>query len=98
MLDLSTLGPEHFEELQGTIFDFSSDAGELPLQLASVERYSTGSRGRVPFSVFWIGPQDAGILAQGTRRCRHAELGELELFLVPIEVTGGRARYQAVFG
>jgi hypothetical protein len=97
MYDLSTLGPESFEGLRGTIFNISSDAGELPLQLDSVQRYNTEPQGRAPFSVFWLGPPEAGALAQGTHRCRHADLGELELFLVPVEMTGGRVRYQAVF-
>jgi hypothetical protein len=98
MHDLSTLGPAHFEELRGTVFNVSFDAGELPLQLDSVQRYPAAPHRRVPFSVFWLGPPDAGILAQGTRRCRHPELGELELFLVPVEITRRRVRYQAVFG
>jgi hypothetical protein len=63
------------------------------------------SEGR-SFSVFFSGPGPL-VLPQRTYRLRHDELGELELFLVPIgveavpaeggQVPGTVVRYQAVF-
>ena len=52
---------------------------------------------RAAFSVFWLGPAGSPFLAQGIRTLRHRELGEMELFLVPVEEVEGGVRYQAVF-
>jgi hypothetical protein len=44
-----------------------------------------------------LGPAGSPFLAQGIRTLRHRELGEMELFLVPVEEVEGGVRYQAVF-
>jgi hypothetical protein len=97
MGDLSTLTPAHFESLPDDMFIAESGPGEVPLQLDSVQRHPARGQGRVPFSVFWLGPKESPILPQGIHALRHPELGEMELFLVPVEMVDGRVRYQAVF-
>ena len=48
------------------------------------------------FSLFFHGPQ-APFLPQGTRRLKHASLGELEIFLVPVARDTDGFQYEAVF-
>lgn len=96
MRDLSTLTPDHFGSLRGAVFSTGSRAGETQLQCDSVQ-YPRPTGGRGSFSVFWLGPAGGRPLPQGVRKLRHPELGELELFLVPVEEADGRIRCQAVF-
>ena len=49
-----------------------------------------------PFSLLFAGPREP-LLDQGIRRLRHPELGEIDLFLVPIDQTSRSALYEAVF-
>ncbi|MGO9960811.1 MAG: DUF6916 family protein, partial [Solirubrobacteraceae bacterium] len=51
---------------------------------------------RAPFSLIFTAPSPP-ILAQGMRRLTHDSLGELDLFLVPLQPDSGGARYQAIF-
>ena len=69
----------------------------MVLQLEGVERRAGVPQARAAFSVFWLGPAGGPVLGQGIRALRHPELGGMDLFLVPVEMVGGRVRYQAVF-
>ena len=51
---------------------------------------------RRQFSLVFRGPAGP-VLPQATYRLDHAELGELELFLVPIGPDAGGMRYEAAF-
>jgi hypothetical protein len=51
---------------------------------------------RVPFSLVFRGPTGP-VVPQGTHRLRHGEVGELDLFLVPIGPDSEGMRYEAVF-
>ena len=51
---------------------------------------------RAPFSLVFRGPRDR-VLPQRIYRLAHAEMGEFELFLVPIGPDGEGMRYEAVF-
>ena len=51
---------------------------------------------RLQFSLVFRGPV-APVLAQSTYQVTHAELGELELFLVPIGPDAEGLRYEAAF-
>ncbi len=51
---------------------------------------------RMQFSVVFRGPQ-APVLPQATYRLSHADLGELDLFLVPISSDAEGTRYEAAF-
>jgi hypothetical protein len=48
------------------------------------------------FSLFFHGPADR-FMPQGIRRLKHAELGELEIFLVPTAQDKDGFQYEAVF-
>jgi len=52
---------------------------------------------RAQFSLVFRGPRSAA-LAQQIHRLEHSVLGELELFLVPIEPDAIGLRYEAIFG
>lgn len=90
---------------QLTVLDSVTPDGSLRTITVDSVEIDTGSGGRC-FSVFFSGPGPL-VLPQRTYRLRHDELGELELFLVPIGVEAVRAgggqepgtlvRYQAVF-
>ncbi len=47
--------------------------------------------------VFRAPPRRAAHAPQGTYRLTHAELGTLEVFLVPIGPDAGGMRYEAIF-
>ena len=53
-------------------------------------------RSRQQFSLFFSGPADV-VLPQGTYALRHADLGDLDLFLVPLGPRDGGMRYEAAF-
>ncbi len=94
MYDLSQVTPEHFESLVG---------GRLPLvksshafEVKSVERLRSPSPRVSPFSVTLLAPPGTrGV--QGIYVVEHPDLGQLELFLVPIETSADRLRFEAVF-
>lgn len=48
------------------------------------------------FSLFFHGPSDP-FLQQGIRKLKHAKLGELEIFLVPVARDKDGYQYEAVF-
>jgi hypothetical protein len=48
------------------------------------------------FSVFFQGPVER-FMPQGTQKIRHEQLGELEIFLVPVAKTKDGFEYEAVF-
>ena len=77
------------------------EAGEpLELKLIRVEGPSErAGGGERPFSLFWLGPRDP-ILPQRIYPLQHphAEIGTLEIFLVPVGRDASGTLYQAVFG
>jgi hypothetical protein len=48
------------------------------------------------FSLFFLGNPDL-LLPQGSYRLNHGQLGEMTLFLVPVERDQGGFKYEAVF-
>lgn len=95
---LDTLTREKFEPLKGQPFQLSLDDGrQLPLELTGV--MGTGLKGlasREQFSLHFRGPHMPA-LPQRIYRLEHAQLGTLEIFLVPIGRDGGGMTYEAVF-
>jgi hypothetical protein len=84
---------------------FDATAGEdstVRLELVdATEGSQLGGRGpegqeRLQFSLVFRGPATEA-LAQGTYPVSHVELGELELFLVPIGPDAEGMRYEAAF-
>lgn len=95
---LDKLTKESFEPRKGEAFTLRAEgAADLDLELAGVQ--GTGLRGRAEreqFSVHFHGPSEP-LLPQGTYRLENAEMGALELFLVPIARDGRGVTYEAVF-
>jgi hypothetical protein len=48
------------------------------------------------FAIVFRAPNEM-VLGQGTRRCHHDQMGEFDLFLVPISRDEQGTRYEAVF-
>lgn len=93
MFDLTDLKPEHFENLIGqTLPVVESTFG---FEISAVERLKSPSPRGTPFTVTLLAPsQTRG--GQGVYHLEHPELGTLSLFLVPIDIVQGRARFEAV--
>lgn len=103
MTRIEWLTYDHFAPRVGDAFALAADGG-APLELRlsdatqSAEPGGPGPEGqeRAQFSLLFHGPAD-GALAQGTYRLTHEELGELDLFLVPLGPDGAGMRYEAAF-
>ena len=89
----------------GGSFDVAlPDSGEVVLGLDLTETWESTEAGgpgpdgqsRQQFSLFFSGPGER-VLAQGTYTLRHADLGDLDLFLVPLGPRDGAMRYEAAF-
>lgn len=80
----------------------AGDGAAPPLELVeATESSEPGGQGpdgqtRMQFSLLFRGPTTP-VLAQATYRLSHAELGDLDLFLVPVGIEPDGLRYQAVF-
>jgi hypothetical protein len=81
----------------------ADDASLPPMELVeATESTEPGGRGpegqtRMQFSLVFRGPTSP-YLPQATYRLSHAELGQLDLFLVPIGAESDGIRYEAAFG
>ena len=93
MRDLATLSVGDFAELRGERFRITpDDAPPFDAELVAVQEIPREPGGRAPFSlVFRGGPNPP--LPQRIYRVEHAELGAIEIFLVPIAAD----RYEAIF-
>lgn len=88
------LTPDTFRPHVGTTFTVEVEGGEpVVLTLEEVELRGEGHEQRTqPFSLLFSGPTDRTV-AQATVRLAHPGLGDLDIFLVPIEP----GRYEALF-
>ena len=93
MLDLATLTPEQFDPLIGSRFAVNGIADVL--ELLEVNRLQSPSSRVQSFSLLFTSRSHR--LLQDTFRVVHADLGELEIFLVPIQPDARGALYEAVF-
>ncbi len=94
MYDLSQIMPEDFESLCGSELPLANN--EHRLKVDSIERLRSPSPRAAPFSVTLLAPE--GMRGgQGLYTLVHPALGELALFLVPIEPKDGRSRLELVF-
>jgi hypothetical protein len=94
---------DQFSGRVGEAFDISVDGGptirtELVEAVESAEAGGTGPDGqqRLQFSLVFRGPLQPA-LPQAIHGLDHADIGHLDLFLVPIGPDGVGMRYQAVF-
>ena len=81
------------------VFQLQAEPSAIELRLMEAE--PTGSprpdAGRTqPFSLVFTGPQQP-LLPQAVYRLEHPEMGELDIFLVPIGSDPDGTRYEAVF-
>ncbi len=87
----------------GDRFEVTPQQGEpFEAVLSSCEETTYGSRGdwasttqRVPFSLEFRGPAEAAV-DQQTCGFRHPQLGEFDLFIVPLGPDAEGMRYEAV--
>ena len=70
------------------------NTGAVELTLESVKDLGSSAR-HIQFSMIFVGPQNAPA-AQGIYRLDHAELGALDLFLVPIGNDQKGVQYEAI--
>lgn len=85
-----------FKEHVGSIFevvDFPPSPFEL--MMTKVVEHAK-SEHQEAFSVFFLGPADR-FMPQGTRKIKNEQLGELEVFLVPVGKTDNGFEYEAAF-
>jgi len=94
------LTEETFAKYLNTKFRVNLDLPQpVELELVEVKGYQNKAEeqgGMERFSAFFSGPSDIQ-LTQRTYSLEHEQLGEFDLFLVPIRHGGGDLRYEAVF-
>jgi ribosomal protein S18 acetylase RimI-like enzyme len=95
--DLATLTAADFEAVAGSDFTVVEPGPDQPrLVLSRVVVLPERPGYRRPFSLRFRGPATSAP-TQGIRRLAHDEMGELEIFLVPIAADADSTTYQAVF-
>jgi hypothetical protein len=94
---LEQLRLEDFSGKIGEKFQLRLDSGETA-EIELIEAAGTGGNPlkRPPFSIVFRVPEDA-IHEQKIYRLEHAELGEMDLFLVPLGPGETGMRWEAVF-
>lgn len=92
----SDLTAEHFEKLDGQTFILTSVEPPLMLRLIEVLRKGKGERMGGAFSLLWQSDSEA-VLPQGSYRMANDELGEIEIFIVPVGQASEGIHYEAVF-
>src|SRR6188508_292681 len=98
-MDLGAVNPSTFEAHRGTTFRVALTDEPLELRLTAVDRLPAVPHAPrpEPFSLVFSGPSERA-LDQRSYRLEHAELGDLEIFLVPTGFDAdGRLLYEAVF-
>lgn len=99
---LESMTRDSFEQVRGSRFRISCAEGDegssVQLELVEVSSSSASRREgfREAFSLLFQGHRDLR-LPQQTYRLAHDRLGELELFLVPLEPNREASFYEAVF-
>lgn len=97
MPDLAALNPDDFRHAVGTLFEvYFGGAEPLPIRLAEVVTFGARPGHRQPFALRFEGPTWP-VLAQVTHHVVHPELGELDLFLGPVQSDADGITYEAVF-
>jgi hypothetical protein len=96
---MATLTQEEFSKHVGTTFHAKLGEHELDLTLAEVKGYMpepTEEKRMERFSLFFDGPSDF-LLPQQSYQMHHEAMGDVDIFLVPINGEEKRIRYEAVF-
>jgi len=93
---VSEAGFDAFSACRGESFSISLGQEQLSLELSAIDPLpETPSRPK-PFSLVFSGPLEPP-LQQMIYRMSHARLGELDVFLVPVQRLAETIRYEAIF-
>lgn len=102
-MNLEDLRLEHFIPLTGQPFDchVQPEGPPFPLILTSaqplgMQAWPAGSERRIPFSLLFSGPRQP-VLPQRIYLVEHAQLGSLEIFMVPIGPSAEGMQYEVIF-
>lgn len=95
-LDLSSLSAADFEPRRNEFFVLRLGGTDLSLKLVRVENLGAGMREGGAFALRFAG-ESGPFLRQGTYSLVHAEMGQLEIFLVPLGPGEEGNLYEAVF-
>ena len=100
-MKLDELRYETVHPLIGSAFRITvPERGDIGLKIIDVckvmERVKSPRLKREPFSIYLLGPSDVRF-SQGTYPFSHDELGELEMFIVPLGPKNGGNQYEVIF-
>lgn len=97
-MQLDRLRIEDFEPLRNRPIAVTAQGVSLNLELCEVKRLTAHAmRQEAPFALILRAPRGAAAIGQGMIRLAHPELGEFELFLVPIGPDSAGMRYEITF-
>jgi len=93
---LAQIKPMTLTEQVDTEFEVMDDPSRtFGLKLTNVVEH-VKTEHQETFSIYFHGPSDL-FMAQGIHKLKHAELGELDIFLVPVGQDKDGFQYEAVF-
>jgi hypothetical protein len=95
-VDLATLAIDDFKPHLGSQFDLQAASGPIAMTLSRVDPAGESGRKGGAFSLIFTTSRGPW-LPQAIYPMRHATLGAMEIFLVPIGPVGDANGYQAVF-
>lgn len=95
-IDLAAVGIDDFRSHLGSQFDVQTAGGPVAMKLSRVDSAGESGRKGGAFSLIFAAPR-AHRLEQAIYPIRHAALGAMEIFLVPIGPVGDANGYQAIF-
>ena len=90
---------QEFSRHLNSTYQLNLEDHNMELKLVEVKAYAPGKNeqaGMERFSIYFDGPPDR-LLPQGLHHLEHADMGGLDLFLVPIARDEKKFRYEAVF-
>lgn len=93
---MTQLTLDAFSDLADTTFTIPFSDETIDLVLTEAVPLGSAPRTGGAFSLVFSGPGGPHLL-QNTYRMSHGELGELDIFLVPLGPKDGRNLYEAVF-
>ena len=96
---MADLTEQEFSRHLNSTFNIKFVDGDLPLQLVEVSAYRPQEheeQGLERFSAVFNGPEGL-LLPQGTYRLTHDQMGDVDLFLVPVSSNQRTHQYEAVF-
>jgi hypothetical protein len=95
-IDLATVTADTFAPRLQSGFRLRTGAAEIELTLAEVRRHGHAVRAGGAFSLLFVASSGPA-LPQAVHAMTHADLGTLEIFLVPVGPSSGGMGYEAVF-